>query len=116
MEDIQNTYVSRKSVNAIVGSPVIAVFPEDNVLYRARVLENNFNKYRVFYVDFGNIATVNEVYGIQRKFMELPAQAIRCCLKGIVPLEHEWAVTDVYADYFGTDSIVCHFAAYEIEQ
>lgn len=116
MDDIQNTYVNRKSITGMIGSPVIAIFPEDNVLYRARILENRLNRYRVFYVDFGNTATVNEVYPIQRKFLELPAQAINCCLRGVVPQEHEWGAADNYAEIFGKESFVCTFLACENEQ
>lgn len=116
MDDIQTSYVTRKSASATSGAPVIAIFPEDSVLYRAQVLENHPNKYRVFYVDFGNTATVNEVYPIERKFMELPAQAIRCCLRGVAPLEHNWAMPDAYAEYFGKDAFMCSFVSYENEQ
>lgn len=116
MDDIQNAYVNRKSSSATVGAPVVAVFPEDNVLYRARVLETHFSKYRVLYVDFGNTAMVNEVYPIQRKFMELPAQAIPCSLRGIAPLEREWGGADNYGDYFGKESFLCNFLTIENEQ
>lgn len=117
MDDIQNTYIHRKSTTAVViGAPVIAAFPEDNVLYRARILDTQFSKYRVFYVDFGNIATVDEVYAIQRRFMELPAQAINCCLRGVVPVEHEWGAVDKYAEYFGRETYECTFLACENEQ
>lgn len=116
MDDIQNTYINCKSTTGIPGAPVIAAFPEDNVLYRARILDNHLNRYRVFYVDFGNIATVNEVYAIQRKFMELPAQAVNCCLRGVVPVEHEWGPVDTYEKFFGKDSFSCTFLAYENEQ
>lgn len=116
MDDIQDAYVNRKSSSAVVGAPVVAVFPEDNVFYRARVLENHVNKYRVFYVDFGNTAMVNEVFAIQRKFMELPAQAVLCSLRGVVPLEHEWGAADNYGDYFGKESFVCNFLTFENER
>lgn len=116
MDDIQNTYVNPKSITAMIGSPVIAIFPDDNVLYRAKVLENHLNRYRVFYVDFGNTATVTEVYGIQRKFLELPAQAVNCCLRGVVPLEHEWGAADCYGDVFGKETFTCSFLACENEQ
>lgn len=117
MEDIQTTYIHRKSTTAVViGAPVIAAFPEDNVLYRARILETQFNKYRVFYVDFGNTATVTEVYPIQRKFLELPAQAVNCCLRGVAPVEHEWGAVDNYAEYFGKEVFVCAFLGCENEQ
>lgn len=113
MEDIQSTYCKRKPARATVGSPVISIFKEDGVLYRAVVLEASFSNYLVSYVDFGNTSNVDEVYPIDRKFMKLPAQAILCGLKDVAPPGNEWAETDCYAEFFGKESFACSFVARE---
>lgn len=116
MEDIQSAYTKRTTTRATIGSPAIAVFPEDGVLYRAQVLETHYSQYRVFYVDFGNTATIDEVYGIERKFMDLPAQAVMCGLNGAAPPENNWSNPDNYGEYFGKDSFVCRFLSKENER
>lgn len=116
MEDIQSTYCKRKSSRVTVGASVIGLFPEDGVLYRAQVLEDCFPKYRVFYVDYGNIEMIDEVYPIDRKFMSLPAQAILCGLKDIAPLQHGWADPDTYSKFFDKPNFTCTFLLKENER
>lgn len=113
MEDIQSTYCTRKSSRVNVGACVIGLFPEDGVLYRAQVLEDCYPKYRVFYVDYGNIATVDEVYPIERKFMNLPAQAVLCGLKDLIPVEDTWGDPDTYSKFFNKPSFTCSFITKE---
>lgn len=116
MEDIQSTYSKRKSSKVAVGACVIGLFPEDGVLYRAQVLEDCFPKYRVFYVDYGNIETIDEVYPIDRKFMTLPAQAILCGLRNVAPLQNGWADPDTYSKFFDKPNFMCTFTSMENER
>lgn len=64
MEEIQQSYKNRKPETCVVGAPIIGLFPEDNVLYRARILEATGGQYKVFYVDFGNVSTISKVWPI----------------------------------------------------
>ncbi|CAH2002077.1 unnamed protein product [Acanthoscelides obtectus] len=109
MEEIQLFYKGRNSESSVAGAPVIGLFPEDNVLYRAQVLEVIGNQYKVFYVDFGNVSTINEVWPIEKKFMELPAQALVCSLHGLKPAGDSWLDPDTYSIYFDKDTYICRF-------
>ncbi|KAJ8968977.1 hypothetical protein NQ317_001098 [Molorchus minor] len=109
MEDIQQAYKSRKPETSVIGAPVIGLFPEDNVLYRAQVLEVVGSQYKVYYVDFGNVSTVSKVWPIEKKFMNLPAQAIICGVSGIGPQNGQWPNTDNYSKYFDKDMFICKF-------
>lgn len=55
--------------------------------------EERSTKVEVFYVDFGNIETVGveNLRDLLPRFMELPAQVVRCSLADVQPL-----VTDVF--------------------
>lgn len=112
MEDIQQFYKSRKpeTVNA-VGAPIIGLFPEDSVLYRAQILEIIGNQYKIYYVDFGNVSTVTKIWPIDKKFLNLPAQAIVCSLRDVAPPGDNgtWPEADCYSKYFEKDSFVCRF-------
>lgn len=63
----------------------------------------------MYYVDFGNVSTVNKIWPIEKKFMELPAQAIACSLNNIKPVNAEWPVADNFSDYFDKDRFTCSF-------
>ncbi|KAF5277757.1 hypothetical protein FQR65_LT03737 [Abscondita terminalis] len=111
MEDIQNFYCNVKPESVPVNAPVVALFPEDNVLYRAYVNEVNGNQYHVQYIDFGNLATTTKVYRVEKKFMNLPAQAVCCALDGIAPLDdgNDWTNIDSFATYFDKEVFSCTF-------
>ncbi|GJQ67361.1 putative tudor domain protein [Trypoxylus dichotomus] len=112
MEEIQLSYRNRKTTKANPGSPVIVPFSEDGALYRAEVLSSQFNQYRVKYVDYGNVATVAKVYPIEKKYMNLPAQAIPCGLQGIASLNDTWPDPDTFSSYFDKDSFSCQFISF----
>ncbi|KAI4466371.1 tudor domain containing protein [Holotrichia oblita] len=82
MEEIQQNYRNRQSAKLNPGSSAVVPFSEDGALYRAEIISNQFNQYHVRYVDYGNVATVNKVYPIEKKYMKIPAQAIPCGLGG----------------------------------
>ncbi|KRT85343.1 hypothetical protein AMK59_1500 [Oryctes borbonicus] len=112
MEDIQLNYRNRKTTKANPGAPVIVPFSEDGALYRAQVLSCQFNQYHVKYVDYGNVATVNNVYPIEKKHMTLPAQAIPCGLHGIAPMGDTWPDPDTFSPYFDKDNFNCQFITF----
>lgn len=109
MEEICEFYKDKKPDRVAKGAPIIALFDEDKVLYRARVVEVLGTQYKVYYVDFGNVSTVSKAYPIEKKFMDLPAQAIPCSLNGISPPSGEWADPDSYSSYFDKETFLCRF-------
>lgn len=112
MEDIQEFYKSRKPETIVaIGAPVVGLFPEDNVLYRAQILEVSGSQYKIYYVDFGNVSTVTKIWSIDNKFMNLPAQAIACSLRDVAsPGEAgSWPEADAYGSYFDKDAFTSRF-------
>ncbi|XP_026733663.1 maternal protein tudor-like isoform X2 [Trichoplusia ni] len=67
-----------------VGAACCARFPDDNNWYRARVRDNRGNKVVVTYVDYGNEqeVDVSDLRTITPELIKLPAQALKCALKG----------------------------------
>ncbi|XP_008191203.2 maternal protein tudor isoform X2 [Tribolium castaneum] len=113
MEEIQQAYKGRQAGTATVGAPVIGLFPEDRVLYRAKVLETLGSQYKVYYVDFGNVSVIDKVWPIEKRFMELPAQAICCKLRGIDPPTDTWPEANNYGQYFDKKQFFCKFISTE---
>ena len=97
------------------GYPVIAVFPEDRALYRAEIIEVNANRNHIVqYVDFGNRATLDQrnMFPVEKKYMTLPKQAIKCSLKNVIPANGKsWSnmnYNEVYK-YFDADELECTY-------
>ena len=113
MEQIQADYKGQTLLtSANANCSVIASFPEDKALYRAKVLNVEFpKKFKVLYVDYGNVAVTQEVYAIGTKDMELPVQAVHCGLLGIKPYDSEWADAEIFSTYFGKKSFQCEFVS-----
>lgn len=114
MTEIQIAYSNHKkpvSGPIPIGSSVIAEFSEDNILYRAMVLENKGSKYKVQYIDFGNMSLVdsNKIYQVETRFMTLPVQSVRCGIAGIKPVSESWPVNEQIDKIFNKDSFVCVF-------
>ncbi|XP_047534824.1 maternal protein tudor-like isoform X1 [Vanessa atalanta] len=67
-----------------VGSVCCARFPDDDNWYRAMVMETSGNKVVVAYVDYGNEQQVDisDLRTITPELTRLPAQAMKCALKG----------------------------------
>ncbi|KAG8430349.1 hypothetical protein GDO86_017941, partial [Hymenochirus boettgeri] len=75
------------------GDMCCAFFSSDGNWYRAIVKDVNQDKtYKVLFVDYGNIeqVTADKLCDIAPTFMELPFQAIKCCLAGVKPVGEEW--------------------------
>lgn len=116
MEDIQEFYKNQADICCVEGAPAIALFPEDNVFYRSRILKVVGSQYKVYYVDFGNISVVDKVWPIDVKFMELPMQAVPCGLGGIQAVGSEWPDPISFTDYMQKDCLDCEFLSYEIDR
>lgn len=116
MEDIQVAYRKRKPETCPVGAPVVALFPDDNVLYRAVVVENNPVSFRVHYVDFGNISVTEKIWPIEKKFMELPVQAICCGLSGICCPGEKWPEPSCFEWFFNKNTFTCSFVFKDINK
>ncbi|CAH2039405.1 unnamed protein product, partial [Iphiclides podalirius] len=67
-----------------VGAACCARFPDDDNWYRARVRDTKGNKVVVAYVDYGNEQEVDisDLRTITPDLIRLPAQALKCALKG----------------------------------
>ncbi|KAG6446593.1 maternal protein tudor isoform X2 [Manduca sexta] len=67
-----------------VGAACCARFPDDDNWYRARVRDTKGKKVVVAYVDYGNEqeVDVSDLRTISPDLIQLPAQAIKCALKG----------------------------------
>lgn len=95
---------------------MIAIFSEDRTLYRAEIVNTDAQKdaYVVQYIDFGNCAIVNvqNIYTVEKKFMQLPKLAIQCSLRNIVSNNNStWSNTDNNAldNCFNSDKYKCIF-------
>ncbi|XP_023716578.1 maternal protein tudor isoform X3 [Cryptotermes secundus] len=115
MDAIQSAYYSKPPVTAPVevGSPVIAKFLTDGVLYRAEVKEVlDTSSLIVQFVDYGNcdIVKQNDVWHIEARFMDLPKQALSCCLRGVEAPDSQWSRGDKGVDkYFEAEKFCCTF-------
>ncbi|XP_026762848.2 maternal protein tudor-like isoform X1 [Galleria mellonella] len=67
-----------------VGAACCARFPDDDNWYRARIRDVKGNKVVVAYVDYGNEQEidVSDLRTITPDLIKLPAQAMKCALKG----------------------------------
>ncbi|XP_063535748.1 maternal protein tudor-like isoform X2 [Cydia strobilella] len=67
-----------------IGTACCARFPDDEKWYRAKVLGSNNKRVLVAYVDYGNEQEVNvsDLRTITADLLKLPAQAMKCALKG----------------------------------
>lgn len=94
MNELQIAYVNEKPINDAYlkpGTAVIAVYSSEGALYRADIVKSNgSNGFIVKYVDFGNEESVqkNQVFKVNKKFMKLPKQAVKCCLN-ILPMSND---------------------------
>ncbi|XP_052780968.1 uncharacterized protein LOC128217691 isoform X2 [Mya arenaria] len=70
-----------------LGEIVVARYSQDSQWYRARIVEVDEEKVKVFYVDFGNTEWLadREVCDIKPEFLHLPFQALECFLTSIAP-------------------------------
>lgn len=82
--------------NLQLNMPCAALFPEDNIWYRASVIALNENEIKVQYVDYGNCETVdiNSIKLLCPELIEcLEAQALLCSLCGLEGINQNESTT-----------------------
>lgn len=114
MTDVQTAYTGRPSTSSTIpiGASVIAEFHEDTILYRATVVENKHPKYKVQYVDFGNISLVDnrKIWQVEKTFMNLPIQAIKCGISNLKPANNEtWVAAEDLDRIFNKEQFTAVF-------
>ncbi|XP_074541721.1 tudor domain-containing 6 [Halichoeres trimaculatus] len=74
------------------GSPCIALFPNDNLWYRAEVINKEGNELLVSFVDYGNQSkvSVSGVRKIPKDLAKIPPQAFLCKLEGLDASNGSW--------------------------
>lgn len=79
--------------NVKSGDAVIAKFSEDEAWYRAFVENIQGSDTTVRFVDYGNTDKVSksELFKVAENFLQVPAQALRCNLSGVKPLQSGWS-------------------------
>ncbi|XP_074643884.1 protein tudor-like [Tubulanus polymorphus] len=88
MDDIDAHYSSSSTQqisNVDVGLACVAKYSEDDGWYRAEVTAVDGQSVKVNYVDYGNSADIakSDLRDVDSRFLDLPKQAIECCLDGI---------------------------------
>ncbi|XP_051501776.1 tudor domain-containing 6 [Myxocyprinus asiaticus] len=78
-----------------LGSPCLARFSDDQMWYRAQVINKCTDTISVLFVDYGNESEVNEssVKTLPCNLLESPHQAFLCRLEGFGPSEGSWDST-----------------------
>lgn len=85
MDDLLLYCQKMKEIEKVeIGLACAVKYDEDSEWYRAKVLKINGDKILCSYVDFGNTQEVKKsvIRELKSKFLELPPQAIECCLFG----------------------------------
>ncbi|XP_052435792.1 tudor domain-containing 6 [Carassius gibelio] len=74
------------------GSPCLALFCDDQMWYRAQVINKCTNTVSVLFVDFGNESETSEdsVKALPCDLLESPPQAFLCKLEGFDPSKGSW--------------------------
>ncbi|XP_074015034.1 tudor domain-containing protein 1 [Numenius arquata] len=86
-------FPSSPAFRPAVGNVCCAQFTEDNLWYRAAVVEYvSEDSVLVGYIDYGNreVLSLTKLRPMIPRLMDLPAQAIRCTLAGIKPPLGAW--------------------------
>ncbi|XP_023246268.1 maternal protein tudor isoform X2 [Copidosoma floridanum] len=115
MKNIQDFYAHAQPVQQPleVGSSIIAILPDDGVLYRAEILEINKPRGHVVqYIDYGDKGLVDpkKIYPVDQRFRTLPRQAIFCSLKNIAPPSgFEWTDRAEIRQIFSSEKFECIF-------
>ena len=94
------------------GLPVLAQYSFDKEWYRAAMIppEEPLNEWGVIFVDYGNTEKVNMhlLKSIPPSFLQLPAQAVKCCLDGF-PLSRstDEGIINVFSHMTADQSLEC---------
>ncbi|KAJ7367404.1 hypothetical protein OS493_040630 [Desmophyllum pertusum] len=85
MNRLEEHYSSNQEIVTSITAETFCVAQyEDGGWYRAQVTRVQAESIEVFYIDYGNTATVplGSIRSLKSDFSSLPAQAVKCCLKG----------------------------------
>ena len=85
MAKLEEHYSADQEVVSSISSGMFCVAKyEDGGWYRAQVMQVREESIDVFYIDFGDTAVLplSHVRTLAPEFSTLPAQAVKCCLKG----------------------------------
>lgn len=103
-QNIQQFYSSSRQnpIKCKINQPCCAKFNEDEMWYRGIVKRINQDSCLVYFVDYGNTASVvhSDIKEITPDLISLPAMAIECSLNGIVPLPGEPTFNDKAKESF----------------
>ncbi|XP_047243423.1 tudor domain-containing 6 [Girardinichthys multiradiatus] len=85
-----------------LGMPCVALFADDQLWYRAEVIEKNEERLSVLFVDYGNKSQVNitDIRAVPPALLEVPPQAFVCELEGFDTSHGSWG--DGAADELST--------------
>ena len=100
-----------------VGTFCVARY-EDGGWYRAHVTAVQGESIDVFYIDYGDTATIplNSIRSLKPVFSTLPAQAVKCCLKGYSPIQGPENFKDLIIEQeFSAQVTSVKADAYEVE-
>lgn len=113
IQEVYQKYLCQLEEEPKIGSIVMAQI-KDNNFHRCKILDYNMDlkKYRVLSVDEGriNIVTMSSLRRVEKRFLSLPEQAIKCGLNNVVCKTHIaiiLAKIRSYAD--NTKQIECEF-------
>ncbi|XP_014888013.1 tudor domain-containing 6 isoform X1 [Poecilia latipinna] len=75
-----------------LGMPCVALFADDQLWYRAEVVDKNDNELSVLFVDYGNNsqANITDIRVVPPALLEVPPQAFLCELEGFDASHGSW--------------------------
>lgn len=98
MDDLSELYCEPASAEGLIRSPTVGLYcaalSKDGSYYRASVCEVTDKQLVVYFVDYGNIETVDRhsICHLPSKYQILPPLALKCALAGIRPVCDGWSV------------------------
>lgn len=99
-----------------IGMPCVAKFSEDELWYRAEIFSFEDKKIDVRFIDYGNTETVDLacVKQIDKEFLMMHQQAVRCCLNGVKSSAPTWSdkATECFNTLTTDKELVCAVKSY----
>ncbi|XP_022528728.2 tudor domain-containing 6 isoform X1 [Astyanax mexicanus] len=78
--------------NLSQGDSCLALFPDDNLWYRAQVIDKSVSSVSVLFVDYGNESELDQtsVRSVPASLLEIPPQAFLCQVEGFKAVDGCW--------------------------